>query len=53
MDRESTYLEKILCGFIHDFFTALVQTCQPIPSNPVNVTILSPIYSAKVVIDFM
>ena len=46
-------LDQILSGFLHEFFTSLAQTARIVPSNPANVTLLSPIYSAKVVIDLM
>lgn len=51
--KEDTYTEKIMCGFLTEFFTNLTQTVQVVPSKPANVTLLTPIYAAKVVIDFM
>ena len=52
-ESKSSYFDKILCGFIFEFFTSLAQTVHTVPSNTTNVTFLSPIYSAKVVIDYM
>ena len=47
------YADQILCGFLNEFLTSLTRTAQVVPSKPTDVTILTPIYSAKVVIDLM
>ena len=51
--KEDNYLDKIMCGFLTQFFSNLTQTVQTVPSKPQNVTLLTPIYAAKVVIDYM
>lgn len=42
-----------MSGFIFDFFTSLAYTVKIVPSEPTKATLFAPIYSAKVVIDFM